>query len=126
MPILFSYGTLQRDDVQRSLFGRRVVGTPDELCGFARHVVHVPDARFARSSGSAEHAIVRFTGRAEDCVAGTALELTDADMAAADAYEPAGYVRVPAQLTSGRAAWVFASDDAAAWPSATPATPAKA
>jgi hypothetical protein len=35
MPLLFSYGTLQQEDVQWSTFGRLLEGEPDELPGFA-------------------------------------------------------------------------------------------
>jgi hypothetical protein len=35
-------------------------------------------------------------------------ELSDAELASADAYEPAGYTRISATLASGRRAWVYA------------------
>ncbi len=34
MPLLFSYGTLQQEDVQLSTFGRLLQGQRDELLGF--------------------------------------------------------------------------------------------
>jgi hypothetical protein len=36
------------------------------------------------------------------------LELTEAELARADRYEPAGYTRVAATLASGKQAWVYA------------------
>ena len=108
MPLLFSYGTLQREDVQRSTFGRPLRGRPDALLGFARSTVTIDDPAFVAASGRAEHAVVRFTGRSEDRVPGTALEVTDDELARADAYEPAGYTRVLAPLASGAQAWVYA------------------
>jgi hypothetical protein len=36
-----------------------------------------------------------------------ALEVTDEDLAEADAYEPAGYARASTVLASGRHAWVY-------------------
>jgi hypothetical protein len=36
MPLLFSYGTLQQEDVQWSTFGRLLEGQRDELPGFER------------------------------------------------------------------------------------------
>ena len=74
MPLLFSYGTLQRDDVQRATFGRLLRGRPDELVGFARSTVTVADPAFVAASGKAEHAIVRHTGRPDDRVRGRAHE----------------------------------------------------
>ena len=108
MPLLFSYGTLRDAPVQQATFGRLLDGAPDVLVGFAQGTVTVAAARFARPDGTADHAIVRRTGRDEDRVAGTALELTDDELRAADAYEPAVYVRVAVGLASGRPAFVYA------------------
>jgi hypothetical protein len=38
-------------------------------------------------------------------------ELTDGELASADAYEPAGYTRVSTTLASGKASWVYAAVD---------------
>ncbi|HUQ80659.1 MAG TPA: gamma-glutamylcyclotransferase family protein [Gemmatimonadaceae bacterium] len=108
MPLLFSYGTLQRPDVQQSTFGRLLVGHSDALVGFEQTIFMVKDSEFVATSGKADHAIVRPTGRDEDRVAGMVLEVTDAELAEADAYEPAGYTRVSATLASGKQAWVYA------------------
>ena len=72
--------------------------------------VEIDDPAFVATSGKALRAIVRQTGRQEERVGGVALEVTDAELAAADSYEPAGYTRVTATLASGRIAWVYASD----------------
>ena len=108
MPLLFSYGTLQDPVVQLALFGRRLTGAPDELLGYAQTSYRVTDSAFVAASGKADHAIVRYTGADEDHTAGTALEVTEADLTVADAYEPPGYFRVAARLASGREAWVYA------------------
>jgi len=34
MPLLFSYGTLQDEPVQRATFGRKLEGSADGLSGF--------------------------------------------------------------------------------------------
>src|SRR5687767_1940195 len=108
MPLLFSYGTLRQEAVQLSTFGRLLRGEPDELVGFERSLVEVDDPEFVAASGEARHAIVRFNGRGDSRVPGTVFELSDAELAAADRYEPAGYARVSATLASGRRAWVYA------------------
>ena len=36
---LFSYGTLQQENVQKSLFGRSFAGTPDALPGYASRML---------------------------------------------------------------------------------------
>ena len=121
MPLLFSYGTLQQEAVQRSTFGRRLDGHPDELVAFELAVLTVQDPGFVARSGQADHAIVRYTGREDSRVAGTVLELCDAELAAADRYEPAGYARVPARLASGKQAWVYADATASSVPPLPPA-----
>jgi len=110
VPLLFSYGTLQQHAVQLSTFGRRLAGHPDEIVGFELGVFRIEDAAFVAKSGKADHAIVAFNGRSDSRVTGTALEITEAELAQADAYEPAGYTRVEATLASGGRAWVYAAD----------------
>jgi hypothetical protein len=107
MPLLFSYGTLQQEDVQRSTFGRALGGSPDELVGYEQSVFRIDDPAFVAKSGKANHAVVRFTGNLEDRVSGMALEISDAELVSADEYEPAGYRRMLAELASGRQAWVY-------------------
>lgn len=108
MPLLFSYGTLRDPVVQRTVFGREVATAPDELIGFAARIIHIADPAFAAANGSV-HTIVSQTGDVQDCVAGSVLDLTDAELARADAYEPPAYERVEAQLRSGRRGWVYAA-----------------
>ncbi|HEX4684308.1 MAG TPA: gamma-glutamylcyclotransferase family protein [Gemmatimonadaceae bacterium] len=110
MALLFSYGTLRVPETQLAVFGREVAGSVDELLGFTRRTVQVRDASFAASNGAVQ-AIVRETGRDDDRIAGTVLEVTDAELAMADAYEPAGYRRIAARFASGRRGWVYAEDE---------------
>ena len=108
MPLLFSYGMLQREDVQLALFGRRLQGQPDALVGFEQSLFTIADPEFVATSGKAQHAIVKFNGRTDSRVNGTVFEVADSELAMADAYEPAGYRRVSTTLASGRIAWVYA------------------
>jgi len=108
VPLLFSYGTLQQSAVQLSTFGRLLRGQPDELIGFEQTLLKIEDPEFVATSGKAHHAIVRFNGRDDSRVSGTVLEVSDEELASADAYEPAGYKRISARLASGKQAWVYA------------------
>ena len=108
MPHLFSYGTLQQHAVQLSTFGRLLGGQPDELVGFERSWLKIDDAAFVANSGQAYHAVVRFNGRPDSRVGGIVLELSEAELEMADAYEPAGYKRILTTLASGKLAWVYA------------------
>ena len=70
MPLLFSYGTLQQDGVQLSIFGRLFEGRADALVGYAQSMVEVGNADVVARSGKTHHPIVAFTGNAEDRVSG--------------------------------------------------------
>ena len=107
MPHLFSYGTLQQDDVQRATFGSLLAGSADALPGYSQAMVAIDDPQVVATSGKTHHPIVRHSGDAADRVAGTVFEITDAELAQADAYEVDAYRRVAVTLASGRAAWVY-------------------
>jgi len=108
MPLLFSYGTLQQDDVQLATFGRRLHGQCDGLPGYEPSLVEIEDLRQAAAIGRTHHANVIFNGCAGSRVPGKVFEVTDAELAAADEYErPASYERVSVTLTSGKEAWVY-------------------
>jgi hypothetical protein len=107
MPLLFTYGMLQREDVQLSTFGRVLRGEPDELVGFEESLLEVEDPEFVATSGKAHHAVVRFNGRNDSRVRGVVFEVTEGELASADDYEPAGYTRISTILASGRQAWVY-------------------
>ena len=107
MPRLFSYGTLQQDDVQRSTFGRLLSGRPDVLPGYSQSMVAIDDPDVVATSGKMHHPIVKHSGIATDRVAGTVFEISDAELAQADRYEVAAYRRVAVTLASGLSAWVY-------------------
>ena len=98
MPLLFSYGTLQQDDVQLSTFGRRLVGRPDSLPGFQVDEVKIDGI----------HANVKPASHSDSRVSGTQLELTDDELARADAFEAQfSYARIAVTLASGDRAWLY-------------------
>jgi gamma-glutamylcyclotransferase (GGCT)/AIG2-like uncharacterized protein YtfP len=108
MPLLFSYGTLQLESVQRSTFGRLLQGQRDELPGFEPSSAGIDDPQVEAAGGKAHHANVTFNGRNDSRVGGTVFEITDAELAAADRYEQlAAYKRITAMLVSGKRAWVY-------------------
>ncbi|RPJ80296.1 MAG: gamma-glutamylcyclotransferase [Acidobacteria bacterium] len=108
MPLLFSYGSLQQENVQLSTFGRLLQGQGDELVGFEQSLVRIEDAQVVAASGKTHHANVTSNGRHDSRVSGTVFEITDAELAAADQYEQlAAYKRIAAILVSGKHAWVY-------------------
>ncbi len=107
MPLLFSYGTLQQDDVQQATFGRLLQGYTDQLVGYDRTMVPIDDPQVVKTSGKTHHPIIAFSGDNADRVDGTVFEITDAELAQADAYEVAAYKRVAADTAAGRSVWVY-------------------
>lgn len=104
---LFSYGTLQLEAVQKATFGRLLTGTPDVLPGFEQALLKIEDEKTVALSGKTHHAIVRYTGRASDTVAGTVFAVTPAEIESADEYEVEQYKRIAVVLGSGVRAWVY-------------------
>jgi gamma-glutamylcyclotransferase (GGCT)/AIG2-like uncharacterized protein YtfP len=103
---LFAYGTLQNEDVQHATFGRRLEGQQDVLVGYRLVMVEIEDQDFAASNGAQQRSL-ELTGRASDCVAGTAFAVSRQELKQADEYEPTDYQRVQVELRSGRKAWVY-------------------
>jgi gamma-glutamylcyclotransferase (GGCT)/AIG2-like uncharacterized protein YtfP len=106
--LLFSYGTLQLESVQRSIFGQTLVGEPDSVIGYVLTDIHIDDSAVIEASGSAVHPGLVPSADATDTVHGTVYLLDEAQLAAADAYEVDAYTRIAYPLASGRTAWVYA------------------
>ena|SRR5690349_3662147 len=96
---LFSYGTLQHQEVQLSTFGRTLAGERDALLEYSQTTF-------------GPHLNVQFTGQVSDSVEGTRFEVTRAELEKADIYEAtADYNRIEVQLKSGRPAWVYLNSE---------------
>ena len=106
---LFSYGTLQQEEVQLATFGRELEGEPDALPGYRLAMIKIADEDFVAKSGTADHRNLQFTGNSADIVEGSLLRVTAEELKQADEYEPEGYERVRTELRSGATAWVFVS-----------------
>jgi hypothetical protein len=108
MVLLFSYGTLQKTSVQIATFGRELKGRADALPGFTLRKVPIPAAIRHLSRGMRHNLnAVRSTDPGK-AVQGMVLEITAAELAAADGYEaPARYHRMKVKLRSGDEAWVY-------------------
>ncbi len=104
--LVFSYGTLRQPGVQAAVFGRAVPTVPDELPGFRLDWLQITDAAVIETSGSGRHPILR-RGGPTDSVPGAVLELDDAELLAADAYEVDDYARTLVTLASGTQSWVY-------------------
>jgi len=104
---LFSYGTLQLEQVQLATFGRKLVGRPDEMPGYAMTMLRIDDPEVVATSGKTHHPVVTYTGNVSDKVSGTVFAITAEELQHADRYEVAAYRRDCVRLASGVSAWVY-------------------
>ncbi|MFJ8045553.1 gamma-glutamylcyclotransferase family protein [Kitasatospora sp. NPDC096147] len=104
---LFSYGTLQLEQVQLDRFGRVLEGSADALPGHRMTVLRITDPAVIATSGTDRHPLVLRSEDPEDSVEGRVFTITDEELAAADDYEVDDYARREVVLASGTTAWVY-------------------
>ncbi|MBW8309271.1 MAG: gamma-glutamylcyclotransferase [Candidatus Paracaedibacteraceae bacterium] len=108
MEKLFSYGTLQYEEVQLATFKRLLQRKTDVLCGYRLEDLQITDPQVIQLSGKAVHQILVASGNMDDQVKGMIFELSKAELRQADEYEVDDYVRIAVNLASGLQAWVYA------------------
>lgn len=105
--LVFSYGTLQRDEVQMELFGRVLKGTKDTLNEYKISPIEITDPLFLARGEAAAQNVAVYTGKASDSINGMVFEVTTAELMQADSYEPSGFRRISVRLASGRYSWLY-------------------
>ncbi len=101
---LFTYGTLQHTDIQEDLFGRRLVGTPETLVGYALQEIQIEE-----EFGLIEYDILVETGNPKDTINGIVYLVTQKELHQADLYEGLHYKRVEVHLQSEQKAWAYSA-----------------
>jgi gamma-glutamylcyclotransferase (GGCT)/AIG2-like uncharacterized protein YtfP len=104
MEQLFAYGTLKEKDIQETIFGRILKGTPETLVGYVINQIHIEE-----EFGVAQYPIITPTHNPEDTISGMLYELTEAQLQLADTYEGLHYKRIQVQLQSEQTAWVYSA-----------------
>lgn len=107
MPLLFSYGTLQKEQVQLETFGRVLKGENDKLPAYKLAYVEITDPEVLRKSGQQFHPIIKYSGNVDDSVEGVLFEVTHEEILAADEYEVADYKRIETLFTSGKTGFIY-------------------
>ena len=108
MPRLFSYGSLQQEEVQLATFGRKLAGEKDLITGYEPSLLKITDPELAAKLGKSHHDNISATGDDWSNVQGTVFEVTEAELALADTFEAQfEYRRVNVTLASGNDAWVY-------------------
>jgi len=107
MAYLFSYGTLQKEQVQIETFGRILEGEKDALTGYKMGRVEITDPKVLRKSNQRYHPILEFSGNTEDEVEGILFEVTDQEILQADEYEVDDYKRIETVFKSGKTGFIY-------------------
>jgi len=105
--LLFSYGTLQQEQVQLATFGRLLDGSRDNLPGFCLDQLTIDNDQVVATSGEAVHPIARRSDLPGQSVPGVVFAITHEELARADGYEVEAYQRIEVTLASGRIAWAY-------------------
>jgi gamma-glutamylcyclotransferase (GGCT)/AIG2-like uncharacterized protein YtfP len=104
---LFSYGTLQKENVQIKLFGRILQGSVDTLKGYRVAEIEITDELFLSKGEEKYQRTLIISKDKNDSIKGTVLEITEEELLLADKYEPDNYKRVKIVLESGKEAWIY-------------------
>lgn len=107
MPYLFSYGTLQQEQVQIETFGRILQGEKDTLNGYQLSMLEITDPEVLRKSGQKYHPVLEFSGNNNDEVKGVLFEVTEAEILQADEYEVDDYKRIEIVFRSGNKGFIY-------------------
>ncbi|BAP32197.1 uncharacterized protein CHSO_3160 [Chryseobacterium sp. StRB126] len=107
MPYLFSYGTLQKEQVQLETFGRILRGEKDFLLGYKLNMLEIKDPEVLRKSGQKYHPVLEFSGNANDEIEGILFEVTDSEILQADEYEVDDYKRIETVFKSGNKGFIY-------------------
>lgn len=107
MPYLFSYGTLQLNQVQIETFGRVLEGEIDSLLGYEKQMVEITDPIVLKTSGKRFHPIVVFTNSPKQKIEGILFEVTEFEILRADEYEVDDYARIETIFESGKKGFIY-------------------
>jgi gamma-glutamylcyclotransferase (GGCT)/AIG2-like uncharacterized protein YtfP len=104
MQKLFTYGSLQHEDVQENLFGRILQGTPETLIGYELNEIKIEE-----EFGIEHYPIIMETNNPEDTISGIVYEITLNDLHQTDLYEGLHYKRVQVHLQSNEIVWAYSA-----------------
>jgi hypothetical protein len=104
---LFSYGTLQKQNVQLELFGRLLRATPDVLEHYKIVSIEINDEKFLATGADKQQKTLAWSTDPNDVIEGMVFEITTDELFMADAYEPVNYKRIKVKLRSGKDAWIY-------------------
>jgi len=107
---LFSYGTLQLENVQIKNYSRKLVGFKDVLENYTLEYLEITDKDVLTKSQQQLHPIAIPSKHKEDCIKGVIFKITEQELIQTDNYEVSDYKRILETFQSGKKAWVYISD----------------
>ena len=107
MENLFSYGTLQQENVQLENYGRILEGSDDILQNYCLEEIKITDESVIRKSKKKFHPIIYYTGNKTDEVRGKVFKIIPNELIKTDSYEVYDYNRIEVILKSGIKSWVY-------------------
>lgn len=108
---LFSYGTLQLEQVQKQIFGQILPNEPDILVGFKMVFIEIVDKNVLQTSGQKQHPKLIYTSNKSDYIKGKVFKINKKQLKATDQYEVSDYKRIEVILESRTKAWVYVDKD---------------
>lgn len=106
---LFSYGTLQFENVQLENYGRTLSGSKDVLNYYKLEQVEITNKEVLTKSKQRFHPIAIPSKNKDDFIEGVIFEITAQELQQTDDYEVSDYKRVLALFESGKKAWIYIS-----------------
>lgn len=104
---LFSYGTLQKDEVQMKLFGRLLDGEKDVLKGYKTASIEITDEKFLAEGENKIQQTIISTNNEKDFIEGMIFEISEEELLLTDTYEPENYARIKVEFESRKKAWIY-------------------
>ena len=104
MENLFAYGTLKEKEIQETIFGRVLTGTPDKLVGYI-----IKEISIEEEFGLTPYPIITETQNPEDIISGIRFQLSERELELADNYEGIHYKRIQVQLHSNETVWTYSA-----------------
>lgn len=104
MENLFAYGTLKDKEIQETIFGRVLTGTPDKLVGYAIKEIHIEE-----EFGVIGYPIITETQNLDDTISGILYKLSPRELQLADTYEGIHYKRIQVVLNSNQTVWTYSA-----------------
>jgi hypothetical protein len=108
---LFSYGTLQKEEVQLKLFSRILHGHKVRLAGYRLIEIEITDEAFLAKGEQKNQLTLVPSGIELDFVEGMAFEVTEEELLHADKYEPSNYKRIAIAAGSAGSVWAYIADE---------------